>query len=102
MTRHIVDNIAARGECDFVTEVAAELPLQVIAEFLGVPLADRHKVFEWSNRLIGFDDPEFRNSADRVEDGTRAATEMYMYANQLALERRDHPRDDLVSVLMRG
>ena len=102
MTRHIVDTIAARGECDFVTEVAAELPLQVIAEFLGVPLADRHKVFEWSNRLIGFDDPEFRSSADRVEDGTRAATEMYMYANQLALERRDHPRNDLVSVLMRG
>jgi cholest-4-en-3-one 26-monooxygenase len=102
MTRHIVDSIATRGECDFVTEVAAELPLQVIAEFLGVPLADRHKVFEWSNRLIGFDDPEFRSSADRVEDGTRAATEMYMYANQLALERRDHPRDDLVSVLMRG
>jgi cholest-4-en-3-one 26-monooxygenase len=100
MTRHIVDSIAARGECDFVTEVAAELPLQVIAEFLGVPLADRHKVFEWSNRLIGFDDPEFNGNAK--EEGTRAATEMYMYANQLALERRDHPRDDLVSVLMRG
>ena len=102
MTRHIVDNIAARGECDFVTEVAAELPLQVIAEFLGVPLADRHKVFDWSNRLIGFDDPEFRSSANAVEEGTRVATEMYMYANQLALDRRDHPRDDLVSVLMRG
>ncbi len=100
MTRHIVDSIAARGECDFVTEVAAELPLQVIAEFLGVPLADRHKVFEWSNRLIGFDDPEFNGNAK--EEGMRAATEMYMYANQLALERRDHPRDDLVSVLMRG
>jgi len=102
MAHRIVDHVAATGECDFVTEVAAELPLQVIAEFLGVPLADRHKVFEWSNRLIGFDDPEFRDSADSVAQGQQAAAEMYMYANQLALERRDHPRDDLVSVLMRG
>jgi len=102
MAHRIVDHVAAIGECDFVTEVAAELPLQVIAEFLGVPLADRHKVFEWSNRLIGFDDPEFRDSADSVAQGQQAAAEMYMYANQLALERRDHPRDDLVSVLMRG
>jgi cholest-4-en-3-one 26-monooxygenase len=103
MAQRIVDHVAAKGACDFVTEVAAELPLQVIAEFLGVPLADRHKVFEWSNRLIGFDDPEFRDpSRDSVEQGRQAAMEMYMYANQLALERRDHPRDDLVSILMRG
>jgi len=99
MTKSIVDAVAARGECDFVTEVAAELPLQVIAEFLGVPLEDRHKVFDWSNRLIGFDDPEFQRSR---EDGKLAAMEMYMYANQLAVERQDNPRDDLVSVLMRG
>jgi cholest-4-en-3-one 26-monooxygenase len=102
MAQRIVDHVAAKGECDFVTEVAAELPLQVIAEFLGVPLADRHKVFEWSNRLIGFDDPEFRDSAHSLEQGRQAAAEMYMYANQLALERRDNPREDLVSVLMRG
>ena len=99
LARGIVDAVAAKGECDFVTDVAAELPLQVIVEFLGVPLADRHKVFEWSNRLIGFDDPEFQTSLD---DGKLAAAEMYMYANQLAEARKDQPRDDLVSVLMRG
>ncbi|HYC24041.1 MAG TPA: cytochrome P450 [Candidatus Bathyarchaeia archaeon] len=95
----IIDAVIARGECDFVTEIAAELPLQVIAELLGIPLEDRHKVFEWSNRLIGFDDPEFQNS---MEEGKLAAMEMYMYANQLALERKGSPRDDLVSVLMNG
>ena len=95
----IIDAVIARGECDFVTEIAAELPLQVIAELLGIPLKDRHKVFEWSNRLIGFDDPEFQNS---MEEGKLAAMEMYMYANQLALERKGSPRDDLVSVLMNG
>src|SRR5262249_25715459 len=57
MASRIIDNVAARGECDFVTEIAAELPLQAIAEMIGVPLEDRHLVFEWSNRLVGFDDP---------------------------------------------
>ena len=99
LARGIIDAVSTEGRCDFVTRVAAELPLQVIAEYLGIPQDDRHTVFEWSNRLIGFDDPEFQTSLD---DGKQAAMEMYLYANQLALERRDHPRDDLVSVLMRG
>ena len=99
MARLIVDGVAAKGECDFVTEVAAELPLQVIAEFLGVPHEDRHNLFEWSNLMIGFDDPEFQTSR---EDGKAAAAQIYLYANKLALERQDRPRDDLVSVLMRG
>src|SRR5438132_5263995 len=55
----IIDGVIERGECDFVTDIAAELPLQVILEMLGVPNEDRHKVFDWSNHLIGFDDPEY-------------------------------------------
>jgi cholest-4-en-3-one 26-monooxygenase len=70
----IVDDIAARGECDFVVDVAAELPLQVIAEMMGVPVEDRHKIFEWSNQMIGSDDPEY--SVTR-EDAIGAATEMF-------------------------
>jgi cholest-4-en-3-one 26-monooxygenase len=93
----IVDRIAERGECDFVKDVAAELPLQVIAEMMGIPLEERQMVFDWSNRLIGFDDPEFQTS---LEDGKIAASEMYVYANRLALERRENPKDDLVSILM--
>ena len=77
----------------------AELPLIVIAELVGVPLEDRHKVFEWSNRLIGFDDPEFGNTA---EVGKQAAMEMWLYANELAEQRKKDPRDDLVSALMMG
>ncbi|HEX5478811.1 MAG TPA: cytochrome P450 [Dehalococcoidia bacterium] len=97
MARRIIDNVAPLGRCDFVTQVAAELPLQVIAELLGVPLEDRHRVFDWSNRLIGFDDPEFSTS---VADGQRAAAEMFAYAQQLASERKQHPRDDVISLLM--
>ena len=97
ITRRIVDGVAAKGACDFVTEVAAELPLAVIAEMLGVPDEDHHKVFAWSNRLIGFDDPEYSTTLD---DGRNAAMEMFLYANQLAVERKANPRDDLVSALM--
>jgi len=97
LARQIVDRVAARGECDFVADIAAELPLQVIVEMIGVPLEDRHRVFEWSNRMMAYDDPEY---VDSIEVGRAAAAEMYMYANQLAEARRDAPRDDLVSVLM--
>jgi cholest-4-en-3-one 26-monooxygenase len=97
VARTIIDNIAAKGECDFVRSVAAELPLQVIAELLGIPFEDRAKLFDWSNRLIGFDDPEFQTS---IEDGTQAAMEMWTYANELAETRRGKVTDEIVSVLL--
>ncbi len=93
----LVDKVIERDTFDFVTEVAAELPLLVIAELLGVPAEDRHKLFEWSNSLVGFDDPEYKTS---METGKIASAQMWAYANQLAAERKQHPLGDLVSVLM--
>ncbi len=98
ITNRIIDKIAARGECDFVTDVAAELPLQVIVEMMGVPTEDRHKIFDWSNTMIGFDDPEYGNGSN--EAGKVAAAQIYMYAHELATEHRRCPRDDMVSVLL--
>jgi len=95
----IIDRVADRGECDFVNDIAAELPLQVILELMGIPVEDRHMVFEWSNRMIGFDDPEFQSSP---ADGQATATQMFMYANQLAVDRKQRPRDDVISTLMRA
>ena len=89
VARTIVDDVIERGECDFVTAVAAELPLQVIAEMMGVPHEDRHLVFEWSNRMIGSEDPEYAVSA---EDAFTAAAEMFMYANGLAEKKRSQRR----------
>lgn len=97
ITRDIVDNVIEQGECDFVVDVAAELPLQVIAEMMGVPQSDRHKVFDWSNRMIGSEDPEYAVSA---ENAMEAATEMFMYANDLAARKRANPSDDIISVLL--
>src|SRR5581483_11961248 len=99
IARTIVDGVAERGECDFVVDVAAELPLQVIAEMMGVPQEDRHKVFEWSNRMIGSQDPEY---AVTEEATTAAFVEMFAFANDLATEKRAHPTDDIISVLLQA
>jgi cholest-4-en-3-one 26-monooxygenase len=99
IARDIVDNIAERGECDFVVDVAAELPLQVIAEMMGVPKEDREKLFDWSNRMIGSEDPEYAVSE---ENAMEAATEMFLYANDLAAKKRANPGDDIISVLLQA
>ena len=93
----IVDAVIERGECDFVVDIASELPLIAIAEFLGVPREDRKILFELSNRLIGFDDPEFQTSR---EDAMIAGGELYAFAEALAAERRKDPKDDIVSALL--
>ena len=64
---------------------------------MGVPHEDRHKIFDWSNRMIGIDDPEFEGDRD---SGTEAAGELYMYANTLAAEKRKDPREDIISKLL--
>ena len=85
----IVDQALAKGEGDFVTLCAAELPLIVIAELMGVPIEDRHKVFDWSNRMVGGDDPEYAASTE--EQRFDAAQEMWAYANELAAEQARAP-----------
>ncbi|MGZ4713733.1 MAG: cytochrome P450 [Acidimicrobiia bacterium] len=83
---------------DFVPNFAAELPLVVIAELLGVPYEDRHKIFEWSNRLVGNSDPEYNQGAQ--EEALEASMELYMYAQSLADARRERPMDDIVTTLI--
>jgi cholest-4-en-3-one 26-monooxygenase len=97
LTSNILDGVIEQGGCDYVVDVAAEVPLQVIAEMLGVPMEDRHKLFEWSNRMIGSEDPEYMVSQEEVMN---AQVEMFMYANELAAQRRTDPHDDLISALL--
>jgi cholest-4-en-3-one 26-monooxygenase len=92
----IIDRVAERGECDFVVDVASELPLQVIADLMGVPQEDRHKLFDWSNRMIGSDDPEYGITEEMTQ---HASMELYAYAAELAEKKRADPKDDLISVL---
>jgi cholest-4-en-3-one 26-monooxygenase len=94
----VLDRAAAQDrDVDFVVEIAAELPLEVIAELLGVPREDRHKVFEWSNRMIGSEDPEYFVEQEEVFS---AFFEMFVYAQQLAETRRADPADDIITALL--
>jgi cholest-4-en-3-one 26-monooxygenase len=92
----IIDNVIERGSADFVTELSAELPLVVIAELLGVPNEDRHRMFDWSNQMIGSEDPEYQASDDVA---SVASMELYAYASQLFATKRIDPHQDLMSVL---
>lgn len=90
----IVDDAIAKGSGDFVSEVAAELPLQAIADLIGVPQEDRRKLFDWSNTMMSYDDPDFVDSPDV------AAAEILGYAMALADERRKNPKDDIITKLI--
>ncbi|WP_433732162.1 cytochrome P450 [Nocardia sp. CA-129566] len=89
----IVHEAKRTGGGDFVEQVACELPLQAIAELLGVPNDDRHKLFEWSNQTLNYDDPEYG-------DANAAFTEILGYAWNMAEQRRACPVDDIVSQLV--
>ncbi|MFF4838635.1 cytochrome P450 [Streptomyces collinus] len=88
---------ARSGPFDFVTEVACELPLQAIAELIGVPQEDRSKIFDWSNRMIAYDDPEYAITA---EVGAQSAAEIIAYAMNMAAERKQCPAHDIVTTLV--
>jgi cholest-4-en-3-one 26-monooxygenase len=92
--RKIVADAAAKGRGEFVRDVACELPLQAIAELIGVPQEDRHKLFEWSNRMISYLDP------DNEDDHQTAAYEMLSYAMAMSEDRKECPREDIVTKLV--
>jgi cytochrome P450 len=124
--RDLVAAVAGRGECDFAA-LAADLPLLTLAAVFGVPEQDRRLMYDWSNRVIGYQDAEYAVSStvdpSSVSDLARAALavrpspgpdgsmpdprtragmpDLYAYANALGEYKREHPGDDVMSNLMR-
>ena len=126
----IVGTVAPRGEADYAVDVGAELPLLTLADILGMPESDRWLLYDWSNRVIGYQDEEYATSdrfaatdADATPMARRAVlaragiapdehgrlpdprsreglADMYAYAHELAGWRRRHPGDDVVSILL--
>ncbi|MBW5484438.1 cytochrome P450 [Streptomyces bambusae] len=88
---------AGDGSFDFVTKIACELPLQAIAELIGVPQEDRSKLFDWSNRMIAYDDPEY---AITEEVGARSAMDLIAYAMNMSADRKQCPAKDIVTQLV--
>ncbi|NGO13075.1 cytochrome P450 [Streptomyces sp. HC44] len=93
----VQEAVAQTGSFDFVTQVASELPLQAIAELIGIPQEDRRKIFDWSNKMISYDDPEF---AITEEVGQESATELISYAMNMAADRKQCPAKDIVTQLV--
>jgi len=85
------------GECDFVEEVAAALPLAIICDMMGIPEEDHKKIFHWTNVILGVGAPEFVGS---YEDLMTVALEMFMYAQALGESRVGNPQDDVTSAMM--
>jgi cholest-4-en-3-one 26-monooxygenase len=92
--REIVRTAAEKGSGNFVEDVATGLPLQAIADLIGVPEADRQKLFHWTNCIMNTDDPDFDS------DPTVANAELMGYAYNMAEERRRCPADDIVTKLI--
>jgi cholest-4-en-3-one 26-monooxygenase len=90
----IVHEARSKVTGDFVTDVACELPLQAIADLLGFPQEDRRKIFDWSNEMIGYDDPEYD------VDPEAAAAELLGYSMEMAEQRKGCPMDDIVTKLV--
>jgi cytochrome P450 len=93
----IMGEIAARGECDFLVDVAAELPLQTIAQILGVPQSDRHQLFTWTSTILDFRDRELEGTTDELAE---AALGMTGYGADLIAEKRATPADDMLSAVI--
>ncbi|AMO59372.1 cytochrome P450 CYP125 [Mycolicibacterium phlei] len=91
----IAETAAAQETGDFVEQVACELPLQAIAELLGVPQDDRDKLFRWSNEMTAGEDPEYADI-----DPAMSSVELIQYAMKMAEERAKNPTEDIVTKLI--
>lgn len=98
-TAAILDEVEQRGRCDFLRDVAAELPLQAIAGLMGVPQADRHRMLEWADATLDYDDRELGQQSEKAQ---QAAAEMFDYGSALLADKARCPADDLLSIVARG
>jgi cytochrome P450 family 142 subfamily A polypeptide 1 len=98
LARELIDNVASRGECDFVNDIAKPLPLIVIAEMLGLDVADRERLAHWSDTMMSAEGADLDSPA--VAQAGEAWGEYVTYLVALLEDRRAHPRDDLISVLL--
>lgn len=97
----IVDDIAGLGACDFVTEIAARLPLKVICDMMGVPEKDYDFILDRTNIIIGVADPEYVPAdADHITVLLTAGAELAALLTELGAYRIENPADDVISALV--
>jgi cytochrome P450 len=103
VAQEIVGDIAEAGECDFVTDIAALLPLRVIVDLMGIPRSEEKFVFDATNRMFGVTDPEYvpdQSGQGRREALRQSGVELGQFVEQLAEDRIKQPRRDLITTLV--
>jgi len=99
--REIIDTVADKGTCDFVTDIAAALPLKIICDMMGIPASEYRFVFDRTNIILGAGDPEYvADFADIVPATLQAGQELASLMADLVRVRRERPTDDLTSALV--
>jgi cytochrome P450 len=103
VTREVLEAALPKGEFDFVQEISSEIPMQVFAEILGIPHEERRVIIEIGDRLLGNQDPEYKvadaDAHRNLPFSSPAALEMFEFGRELAKQRREHPRDDIITQL---
>ena len=95
----VVDAALAKADCDFLVDVAAELPLQAVAQLVGVPQEDRHQLLNWANVTLDYEDREVGEATAHTQ---QASAEMFAYGTTLLELKLREPADDLLSVVSHG
>ena len=95
----VVDRVIDRLEVEFVTGIAMHLPMLLICELMGVPAEDQQKIFDWSNRMVALDDPDYQDPSTSRED---LAGKVWLYSSELAAKKRAEPDETLMSRYANG
>ena len=105
----VLDEVLPLGDFDFVTEIARELPIRMLCRLVGVPEGDSSKLVTWGDQMISNADPEYTPVIiDKVDSDeyrllpfrSPAALEIFRYAEEIALQRRQYPKDDIITTLL--
>jgi cytochrome P450 len=97
----VVDDVIERGECDFVTDIAAQLPLRIICDMMAIPESQHRFVFDRTNVILGAGDPEYTPDIQQIiPQLLQAGADLAQLAQELGRQRKAHPGEDLVSALV--
>jgi len=99
MVTEILDRLEGRQSVEVIKDIAAELPIRVLCQVLGVSEADRPRILDWTNRMVGADDPDFNTTPQQA---AAAFKEVFDYGRELVKDRRANPGDDLISLVANG
>jgi cytochrome P450 family 142 subfamily A polypeptide 1 len=97
ITKEAIDQIASKGECDFVDDISAPLPIRLIAHMMGIREEDRDQFHAWSDDLIAADSQ--KGNVEVMARAGKAFVEFSQYVSEIIKDRRKNPQEDLVSIL---